>query len=71
MRKHHLLSHDLVSSLNMARLEGTCNVRRMAKLLSILPRATLRVKMIMITDTDAEKKNEISRIGQKGWVAQI
>ena len=31
----------------------------MSKLLSVLLRATLRVHMIMITDTDVEKKNEI------------
>jgi hypothetical protein len=31
----------------------------MLKLLSVLLRATLRVNMIMITDTDVEKKNEI------------
>jgi hypothetical protein len=45
--------------LNMARLEGTCKGGRMSKLLSVLLRATLRVNMIMITDTDVEKKNEI------------
>jgi hypothetical protein len=31
----------------------------MSKLLSVLLRATLRVNMIMNTDTDVEKKNEI------------